>query len=275
MCGFDSVPSDLGTLRALRRLQEQCGEEAVKVSCFATMRGSLSGGTLASGIEMEKQPEVFAQMNDPFLLGGRPAGGARPEDADATEASPVAGGQAWAAPFMMASLNTRVVRRTASLLGPAQGYAPCFAYSERHLVGDQATAERLAKPLPPVSKRESLRDAGRLPKPGEGPSREERSKSWFRFLLVAESTSGKRFVTSVSGGDPGYAETSKMVSEAALALLLDRKDLPAQGGGVLTPAAALGAVLEKRLVDAGIAFRDEGEDVDAILAAAVAPRPRL
>jgi len=272
MCGFDSIPSDLGTLRAVRRIKELFGEETVRVSCFATMRGSLSGGTLASGIEMEKQPDVFARMLDPFLLGGRPEGGARPEDADATDAAAVAEG-AWAAPFMMASLNTRVVRRTSGLLGPSHGYAPAFGYSERMLVGDRETAERLAKPKPPVSKREAMRDAGRLPKPGEGPSREERAKSWFRFLLVAEAASGKRFVTSVSGGDPGYTETSKMVSEAALALLFDRPALPAQSG-VLTPASAFGPVLERRLREAGVAFADEGEDVEGILAAAVAPRPR-
>jgi short subunit dehydrogenase-like uncharacterized protein len=57
--------------------------------------------------------------------------------------------------------------------------------------------------------------------------------------------------TQVSGGDPGYGETSKMLSEAALCLARD--ELP-ERAGQLTPAVAMGQALIDRLQAAGIEF---------------------
>lgn len=99
---------------------------------------------------------------------------------------------------------------------------------------------------------------GKLPSPGQGPSTEVRAKSWFRLLLIGEAENGQRLVTEVSGGDPGYTETSKMVSEAAL-LLVEKDELPQLGrnegyGGVLTPAFAFGQPLMNGLKARGIRF---------------------
>jgi short subunit dehydrogenase-like uncharacterized protein len=274
------------------------------------MRGALSGGTLESGMEMERNLEVFAQLKDPFLLGGRPPHPPRQEDADITEAAPLAsslrhqregaaaaavseaaaartvgsaiggdddGSGAWTSVFMMAELNTRTVRRSHSLYqglddggaGTGHGYGSEFGYNERVLCRSEEEARKMARPPPPISKREAMRSEGRLPKQGEGPSPEQRAKSKFKFFFVGEGEeSGRRVVTTVAGGDPGYDETAKMVSESALALASDRGELHATKvaglkGGVLTPAFAFGEVLERRLSQAGIAFADEGPVFDA------------
>mmetsp|Transcript_44467 Transcript_44467/g.100514 ORF Transcript_44467/g.100514 Transcript_44467/m.100514 type:complete len:470 (+) Transcript_44467:37-1446(+) len=280
MCGFDSIPSDLGTLRTVQRIRRELGEATRRVSCFVTMRGQLSGGTLESGLEMERDPATWRQVKDPFLLGGERAGGLRAEDQDVTQAAPLdaclgVGAEAatnatpkssnlWTAPFMMAELNTRTVRRSCALFEEHEGgggYGAQFGYSERLLMADEATARAVAKPPPPVEKRESMRAQGRLPKPGEGPSAEERAKGRFKFFFVGESESARRVTTSVAGGDPGYSETAKMASEAALCLLKNRGEINAVkrglSGGVLTPAFCFGDALIGRLEKAGVHFRDE------------------
>ena len=130
------------------------------------------------------------------------------------------------------------------------------------VLGDnEELARKLARGSPPAEKREEMREAGRLPKQGEGPSAEKRAKSFFKMMFLGESESGKKLVTSISGGDPGYTETAKFVSESALALALQREQLPAVllgiNGGVLTPAFTLGHVLKSRLHSAGIKFKHE------------------
>ena len=290
MCGFDSIPSDLGCWRTVRAVRERFGEGTSSVECFASMRGSLSGGTLESGMEMERRPELKAMLRNPFLLGGEPPTGTRDCDADVTAAEPLGARfgtvpDAWTAPFMMASLNTRVVRRSNCLFSavppgvsapgtPGEGYGAGFRYRERFLVSNEGEAQKLAKPIPPVAKREEMRAAGRLPKPGEGPSAKERAKSAFHFVFVGTAAeSGKMLATSVSGGDPGYTETAKMVSEAALGLLLERSKM-AVPSGVVTPSFAMANVLERRLEAAGIKFGDEGEDIQAALIASLGKKPR-
>jgi short subunit dehydrogenase-like uncharacterized protein len=86
--------------------------------------------------------------------------------------------------------------------------------------------------------------------PGEGPSEAQRAKAWFKVRFVGEG-GGRRVVTEVSGGDPGYGETAKMLAEAALCLAHD--ELP-ERSGQLTPAVAMGDKLIERLAAAGIRF---------------------
>jgi short subunit dehydrogenase-like uncharacterized protein len=90
----------------------------------------------------------------------------------------------------------------------------------------------------------------KVKRPGEGPSPEQREKAWFRVRMVGEG-GGRRVVAQVSGGDPGYGETSKMLAESALCLAHDQ--LP-QRAGQLTPAVAMGDALIARLMGAGIKF---------------------
>jgi short subunit dehydrogenase-like uncharacterized protein len=86
---------------------------------------------------------------------------------------------------------------------------------------------------------------------GEGPSPEEREKGWFKVKFVGKG-GGEKVITEVSGGDPGYGETSKMLAEAALCLAHD--ELPDTAGQVTT-AQAMGRPLIERLERRGISFR--------------------
>ncbi|GBG33380.1 Saccharopine dehydrogenase-like oxidoreductase [Hondaea fermentalgiana] len=252
-CGFDSLPSDLGTLYAVTKLREKFGPNVRigKVTAYFDMMGSLSGGTLASGIAMENDPELHKMNQNPFLLGGAPEGGPRPDDADYKnyEQDPELG--TWIAPFGMAMINTRIVRKS----GTALQYGPDFQYREVAVAPSEKAAAKMAKPLPPASKRQAMVEAGRLPKQGDGPSKELRAKSWFRTRIKAEdATDPSRYVwVQVSGGDPGYTETAKMLSEAAICLAQQREVLP-RTAGFLTPASSMGTALIERLQAAGIRF---------------------
>jgi short subunit dehydrogenase-like uncharacterized protein len=265
-CGY-SVLSDLGVLFTVRAVRRAFGTPARAVSSLVHFNGRLSGGTLATGIALDRLPaSVQVERRDPFLLGGAPSGGPRPEDADPAAARYEAALGAWSAPFWMASISTRVVRRSFGLLRETaldEPYAVDFAYREAALARDEGVARNLATPMAPPEQRQRLIDRGRLPGPGEGPSAEARASSWFRSYFLGESTDGRRLLTSISGGDPGYEETSKIVGEAALLLALEHDALPASGacGGVLTPAVALGGALLDRLDGCGLRFAVRGTDL--------------
>lgn len=252
--GFDSVPSDLGTLYGVCKLREKYGPntQVGAVINWVQMRGGLSGGTLASGINLEKDPALARLNADPFALGGCPRAGVRDCDKDVTAAAFDAKVAAWTAPFGMATINTRIVRRSNLLCGYG---GDAFQYRESQLCASEDEARKLARGGPPADKRVELVAQGRLPKPGEGPSKEQRAKSWFKCLLrieAAEDTS-KAVHVRVSGGDPGYDETAKMVAETALVLARKASLLPRMGG-FLTPAAACGFTLVEALQQAGIKF---------------------
>jgi short subunit dehydrogenase-like uncharacterized protein len=233
------------------------------------VKKGLSGGTTASSILMEASGErVAQQMKDLFLLGGRTQAQergevnnstththTRPEDEDVTVASYNEDLKCWTAPFMMAGLNTRVVRRSSELFAEAGlDYGSAFSYNELGLMPNQAKAEKLAKRMlhaPSAEERKGMVEAGMLPKPGEGPSAEMRSQGSFHMRLVGESHTGTKCLVSIRGGDPGYTETAKMVSETALLLATQKYEL-GRRGGVLTPSFAMGVKLADRLRQAGI-----------------------
>lgn len=262
-CGFDSVPSDLIAQRATQLLAARSGSGApcVRLRAYVEMKGVVSGGTIETGLLME---DLFPdEQRDPFLLGGCDAlarGVGSALDADPTEAMYDPAVRRWVAPFGMAKINTRVVRRSA---GALNAYANVDAreihYGEVALApGGAAAAEKMARnaAIPPSALR-VLRDKGRLPKPGAGPSPERRASSSFRVVCVADAADGERAVCSIAGGDPGYEETAKMVSEAALAAVAGERMPGAEQGGVLTPAAAFGGGLVDRLRDAGMSIDDD------------------
>ena len=150
------------------------------------------------------------------------------------------------------TVDPQVVAYSASLL---DDYGPDFRYSH------YAAVKRLPMVAGGIAGLGLLAVAAQVPparkallnriKAGDGPSEERRAKSWFKARFIG-SGGGKRVITEVAGGDPGYDETAKMLSECALSLALD--DLPKTAGQVTT-AAAMGPALRKRLVDAGITFR--------------------
>jgi len=253
-CGFDSCPSDLGTLFGVMKLRERFGAstEVGKVQCFVVMAGAVSGGTLASGISMEQDSEMSAMLKDPFLLGGKPKDGITQFDEDVTSAEFNDDIKAWTAPFMMAGINTRIVRRSSML----KEFGRRFHFREVALVPSEKAAKKLAKGGPPADKRAEMIKSGRLPKQGEGPSREMMAKSWFLLRLKVETAEDPTkfvWVQVASKLDPGYLGTARMVAEAGLCLARDQ--LPSgDGGGFFTPASGMGTALIERFERVGVHF---------------------
>jgi short subunit dehydrogenase-like uncharacterized protein len=245
-CGFDSIPYDLGVLYTVGLLPEGV---PLHVDGFMSAGGTFSGGTYHSAINAAARLRfAIRNASSRKRLEQRPSGrtvsgvGGRPHrDADA-------GG--WVVPFP--TIDPQTVLRSARAL---PRYGPDFSYSHyvvlpnaamvAGLMGGAGLGIALAQ-LPPTRKL-----LLRIKSPGDGPTPEQRLRAWFRVRLVGEG-GGQRVVAEVSGGDPGYGETSKMLGEAALCLAHD--DLP-QTAGQVTPAVAMGQALIDRLAAAGIAFR--------------------
>ena len=259
-CGFDSVPSDIGVWLMMQAMQQRHGEPCIDVKGAFALSGGLNGGTFASAMNIlgGAGAQSFA---DPYLLNPP---GERPLHARDTS-DPVIPRfdddfQAWMAPFFMSPINTRVVRRSAALLN----YGPDFSYQEYRrmgagVVGGVAattlslgmTLSQSAMAFSPVRRLAAMV----APKPGEGPSEASMNRGSFSCELVGKSAGGHILHGRVAGrGDPGNRATTKMVCEAALALVLDADRLPGgpAHGGVLTPASGLGQVLVDRLRSAGM-----------------------
>ncbi|WP_199422918.1 saccharopine dehydrogenase family protein [Actinotalea solisilvae] len=261
-CGYDSVPSDLGVLTLHRRVAADGAGTLERILTVARARGGVSGGTVASVrgiVELAaRDPAARRLLADPYALSpDRDAEPAAPQPPSATPPARLSDG-AWVAPFPMASVNSRVVRRSNALLGWAYGRG--LRYAEASATGRGArgalTAVGLAAglglgaaalALPPAR---ALLDR-LLPAPGTGPDERTRAEGWFRMELRATTSSGRRYAAVAAGpGDPGYAATAVMLGEAALALALDGDRLPDRAGS-LTPATGVGDVLVERLRAAG------------------------
>jgi saccharopine dehydrogenase (NAD+, L-glutamate forming) len=241
-CGFDSIPHDLGVLFTVQQLPEGV---PLNVRGFVRAGGRPSGGTFHSAMTAFSRVRETQQAHKERGQAERRENGRRVR----LEAKPHRELGYWAVP--MPTIDPQVIARSARAL---DRYGPEFSYGHyagvKRLpiaVGGVAGAASLfvAAQIPPV--RKAL--LGRL-SPGDGPSESERAKSWFKVRFVGEG-GGERVVTMVSGGDPGYGETSKMLAESALCLAQD--DLP-EASGQLTPAVAMGDKLIARLQRAGIGF---------------------
>lgn len=257
--GFDSIPSDLGVhvLQAHAKATFGVPCQAITLG-VRKLKGGASGGTIASMLEVldeaKRDPEVRRGLTDAYSLcpgeprgpdSGRPAGVSRNADLGALTG-----------PFVMGAINERVVRRTNALSGYA--YGRDFSYRELMCFPDGArgmamavgataglAAAVVAASAGPIRKLIQ----GKLPAPGEGPSAEARERGSFELELVGRGVGrdGKPFRTSLrvaAKGDPGYLVTSRMLGETALCLATDERT---SGGGVLTPAIALGDALVRRL----------------------------
>ena len=265
-CGFDSVPSDLGAWLVVRAIHRQFGEPCVSVKACHSIRGGINGGTLASVFNLMDSGQTKL-LADPFLL--NPQSG--PRRSVVGHADPVgprhdADFDAWVGPFVMGPINTRVVRRSAALLGTRgdAGYADDFAYQEYLRVGRGPLAAGAAAALSLgmgvgsfALSMKPWRALARtlVPAPGKGPSEGSMDGGSFRCELVGKSASGKRVRGLVAGqGDPGNRATTRFVCEAAMALASQLDALPGgpAAGGVLTPASGLGGVLAQRLLAVGM-----------------------
>lgn len=265
-CGFDSIPFDCGVWFLQSHARERFGAPAQSVrGRVRKMKGTFSGGTMASLLATldaaKRDPSIGAAMLDPFALSpargaAQPKGDAVIEDADIGS---------WAAPFVMAAINTKNVHRTNALAG--YPYGRDFTYDEMMMTGGGADGEKRARGMLSQSRTQNalmnfpptralLRQFA-LPKPGQGPNKEQRETGMFDVLYVGNLSDGRSLRVGVSGDkDPGYGSTSKMISEAALCL----NDTPREAtpGGIWTPAAAMGDALIARLEErAGLKFKLE------------------
>src|SRR5579871_2983273 len=252
-CGFDSVPFELGTFFVQEEAKRVFGAPASRVKGrVRDMRGTLSGGTAASAKAtfdaVAKDLSLIAILNDPFALTPGFSGAKQPRGNKPVYEEDL---QSWTAPFMMALINTRNVHRSNMLMGFP--YGKDFVYDEMVLTGPGERGEAIAKKVMAANAEKTGPNA---PKPGEGPSKEERENGRYDLLYVATAADGRQVRASVKGDrNPGYGSTSKMISECAICLLRDVPDVPA---GIWTPGAAMQHKLIKRLVDhAGLTFQVE------------------
>ena len=253
-CGFDSIPFDLGVFMLQKEFAQRFGHAAPRVrGRVRKMKGTFSGGTAASlkatMAAAATQPGVLDLLKNPFSLtpgfeGPRQPSGHKPMVDEAL------GDGVWVAPFVMAAINTRNVHRSNLLLKHA--YGTDFVYDEMLVTGPGEKGEAIANA---VAGDKSLgSDQG--PKPGEGPSREERENGFYDVLFLGTDNEGHSLRVGVKGDrDPGYGSTSKMIAEAAVCLLQDAASTP---GGIWTTAPALGDKLIARLqANAGLGFAVE------------------
>ncbi|WP_299456722.1 trans-acting enoyl reductase family protein [uncultured Microscilla sp.] len=261
-CGVDSIPSDMGVYFLQKQAQKQWQAYAKEVKLRLTeVSGGVSGGTVASldnvMEEAKKDPQVQAVLDNPYSL--NPVGQQQGNDQlELTETTYDDDFKAWIAPFVMAAINTRVVRRSHALNGFP--YGEDFRYDEATFTGEGITGWAKAQLTSVVSN--ALFDPTSflkklinpfLPDPGKGPSEKQRENGYYKMVLRGESTDGKVLKVLVHGDrDPGYGSTSKMLAESAVCLAKD--ELPASYG-VLTPHTAMGEALLQRLEkNAGVKF---------------------
>jgi short subunit dehydrogenase-like uncharacterized protein len=252
-CGYDSLPFELGVFCAQDQAKKALGAAAPRVKGrVRKMVGTFSGGTAASMRALfeaaARDQSLVALLKNPFSLtpgfeGPKQPPGNRPVYDEELKT--------WTAPFVMANINTRNVHRSNMLLG--YPYGKDFVYDEMMITGPGEQGEAIAKKIMAANNKLSGND---VPKPGEGPSRDEREAGHYDLLFVAIAPDGRQVRASVKGDrDPGYGSTCKMISECAICLLRDTPDVKA---GFWTPGAAMGDRLIKRLTDhAGLTFAVE------------------
>ena len=266
-CGFDSIPSDLGVYFTQQKAEEKFGNACDVIHMrVKAAKGGLSGGTIASMAtifeEVSQDKSRRKQVANPYLLNDdkeapnvRQANVSKPEYDDEHKR--------WLAPFVMASINTRIVHRSNQLLG--YEYGRDFKYDEAMWMKDGVKGKLSSYAMSAgllgfatammIKPSRELLSKHVLPKSGSGPSKEEQENGYFDIRLFGKTANNDTINTKVTGDkDPGYGSTSRMLSQAALSLAQDisKNDV---GGGFWTPASAMGDSLIERLeAHSGISF---------------------
>ena len=258
-CGFDSIPSDLGTWATQQEHIRQHGRPAHSVTAvYGEASGGLAGGTAASAFEIAEamnDRDVRRLLRDPYALDPDPEA-PHPPQPDNKRPGWEPHLKMFTVPFFMADTNSPVVRRGHALAGHPWGED--FQY--REVMSTPGNARGLAMAagitaglagLAAAMKRPKLRELlhKRAPKPGEGPDEETRRRGHWKVRFVADDK--PFYVVADPAGDPGYGSTCKMLGESALCLAFDHLTSP---GGVLTPSFAMGGALVERLRRAGLTF---------------------
>lgn len=261
-CGFDSIPFDMGNWFLQQTMQQTHGVYASQVKTrVGKFSGAASGGTIASMLtmmeDMKADPSLRKLMANPYALYPQDvATGNDVGDQTGPEYDPDF--ERWTSPFIMAAVNSRVVRRSNALLGLPWGQD--FRYTEGVLTDSRFKAARnsaasimgmVTMAIGPTRKLAQRF----LPKPGEGPTREQREAGFFEVFMVGiddTDRSHDTFIKVTGDMDPGYGSTAKMLAESALCLAQDALPAP---GGFWTPAAAMQDKLLRRLTqNAGLTF---------------------
>ncbi len=259
-CGFDSIPSDLGTFLVQREMIARYGTPATSVTAlFGETSGGFSGGTLATmanlSTALRTDGEARRVLFNPYALDPDPSTpkAPAPDDRAIGWFTPL---KMFTVPFLMALSNTRIVRRSHALLGAPWGAD--FRY--REVMSTPGDARGLAMAggimaglagLGFALSAKPLRDRLVARFAGDGPSLATRTRGHWRVRFVAEHDGDQLVYHAADRADPGYGSTAKMLGESALCLALDRLESP---GGVQTPAVAMGVALAERLRCAGLTF---------------------
>lgn len=264
-CGFDSVPMDIGVWFLQETAKEKYGAYCKSITMLVkATKGTASGGTIASMMnlirESRKDRSVARTLVDPYGL--NPEGERQgPDVRDQQKVIYRDDAKSWTAPFVMAGVNTKVVRRSHALAGFPYGRE--FRYAEAVMTGRGITgwlkSTIMTLALGGLVLGASFRPTRTLlqkfvlPKPGEGPDRELQKSGFFKLIQIGELPDGTLLRAHITGDqDPGYGSTSKMLSECAVCLAKNNLDV---GGGVWTPAAAMAKPLIDRLQrNAGLSF---------------------
>ncbi|GAB4819277.1 hypothetical protein N2152v2_006323 [Parachlorella kessleri] len=265
-CGYDSIPSDLGAFFVADYIKKELGKQTAKVvNVILSGKGGVSGGTVASGMELVEAAKRPGVPQDTGVYSHVPPAAPKGDDKEVWGPAYEPTLKKWVAPFIMQVINNRVVHRSAALLG----YGDSFHYQEgiatsgwlaasAVAVGTAATALALSQVwVHPLLKRV-------LPAPGQGPSRDAMLNGHYKHSIVGytqEAGGAKPTVVVAELGDPkrdpGYWGTSRMLLEAGLCLALQQGELDRRQpvkGGVLTPATAMGSFLIERLRKAGLTY---------------------
>lgn len=264
-CGFDSIPMDIGVFFLQEEAKARHGAYCESIALYVkATKGAMSGGTMASMSniirEAQQDRSIARILADPYAL-NPPGERQGPDVADQQNVRYDEDVNSWTAPFVMAGINTRIVRRSNALAG--YPYGRNFRYREATLTGPGTggrlkgamLATALGALVVGISARptRALLQKFFLPEPGEGPSRDLQKSGFFSLMQVGKLPDGTAIRTRIAGDrDPGYGSTSKMLSESAVCLAKDELET---GGGVWTPASAMGAPLLERLRrNAGLTF---------------------
>ena len=265
-CGFDCIPSDMGVYFLQRQIHAKTGQYANHIKFrVKVMKGKLSGGTFASMVNLIKEagedPSTRKVLKSPYGLNPemKNQGNDKPDLQAIVHDDDI---PAYIAPFMMAGINTKIVRRSHALTGFP--YGRNFLYDEAVISGPgfKGKLKGIAMTMglatmvigKPGSRLRKFLER-KMPKPGEGPNKQERESGFFNILLLGKMSDGSIIRGKVTGDrDPGYGSTSKMLGESAVCLALDKDKTP-ETAGLLTASTAMGEVLLDRLQkNAGLTF---------------------
>lgn len=268
MCGFDSIPSDVGTLFLVDHIRRNLGVGTKLVENSVVMKGAASGGTIHSAMGLMETKALRTAMGNPHLMCLPVKAGLAPESVVARTSPPKMVSwdrdlRAWRTVFAMSTVNEMCVRRSAYIAAARGNRYTDGVFQYREHMGTKS----LIKAVMTMSVMFLMGLLLKIPlvrtlikrnfPQGQGPSRKAMDDGFMHVTLVGttdEATPRKAFVTVSGDTDPGYSLTSQMLAEAALTVALSKDECPGAAGGVFTPATGLGLPLATRLNNTGIRF---------------------